>query len=217
MCLYLRFQSSLVVVHVALRMQFYRIALCLTYVLLLRRASFPVPFCPPLQSVLRDLWSVSWDWLEDCHNHFCRWKDPDIFFVLSCFVRHGGGVDWSRVAELCQFVCKLWLAHYRFRPCPDSLLFPATIFLRRLLRVYPFVSPDAVDAALHAMARSSAVDEQGFHEHLCGDDEPLSPVQAVDSPWTKRYKRFLSLCLVWLSTRFFYAFGPILWEEKNDT
>ena len=84
---------SCLLTRLALRMQYLRVALCLTYVLL-RRASFPFALlsskgfgcfglCP----------RVSWDSLKDC-RHF--WSPrPKISFVFTQPI----GVEWSHAAN----------------------------------------------------------------------------------------------------------------------
>eukprot|EP00435_Cladocopium_sp_Y103_P012902 s459_g3.t1 len=136
-------------------MIYQRVALSLSFVVLLRLARFPCPVLEP-QDVLRSLWESSILFLDDCHFHFCRSNEPDIRWVLDSFLSSPGQIDWSRVPLLTSGLCRLFKVHFALRTLPPVLSGILWVLFRRLLRVTPVVTPDSVDRSMQAMTGDDA-------------------------------------------------------------
>ena len=59
-----------------------RIAVALTYVLLLRLVTCPVPWKANCSVLLAQLWALPVVWLDDHQLFFCRFREPDVAFAL---------------------------------------------------------------------------------------------------------------------------------------
>ena len=85
-----------------------RIAVALTYVLLLRLVRCPVPWKANCSVLLAQLWALPVVWLDDHQLFFCRFREPDVAFALRIVVADKKFIDWLRVGDLLEFLGSLW-------------------------------------------------------------------------------------------------------------
>ena len=131
-----------------------RIAVALTYVLLLRLVRCPVPWKANCSVLLAQLWALPVVWLDDHQLFFCRFREPDVAFALRIVVADKKFIDWLRVGDLLEFLGSLWKVHFtsfwRREPVLSSLL----LLSRRLLQICPEISAESVDSFLEQVAMS---------------------------------------------------------------
>lgn len=132
-----------------------RVALCLSFVLLLRLARLPAP---NNSSVLLSVWRLPALLLDQHQEILSRYssQDPDIAFVIALTLRDTSVVDWPQLSDCFFPLYRRWILLTRDPNFPCGLWACAVVLFGRILRsqVSP-VSPESFYAAFSPRPASS--------------------------------------------------------------